>query len=41
VAFLMQARASGDTISAGGNTALMWSGSAGAYGRVDWLGAPP
>lgn len=41
VAFIMQARATGETITVGGNDALIWNGSAGRYCKVDWVSIMP
>jgi hypothetical protein len=37
VAFVMQARATGETITVGGNNALIWNGSGSSFCKVDWL----
>lgn len=37
VAFILQARATGETITVGGNNAQIWNGSASNYCKVDWL----
>jgi hypothetical protein len=39
VAFVMQARASGESITVGGNDALIWNGSGSKFCKVDWLAA--
>lgn len=41
VAFIMQARATGETITVGGNDALIWSGSASRFCKVDWVSITP
>jgi hypothetical protein len=40
VAFVLQARATGDTITVAGNNALMWNGGA-SYCKVDWITVAP
>ncbi|MEO8016529.1 MAG: hypothetical protein ABI769_01840 [Pseudomonadota bacterium] len=39
VAFVMQARATGESITVGGNNGLIWNGSGSAFCKVDWLAA--
>jgi hypothetical protein len=41
VAFVLQARAAGESISVGGNNAVVWTGSATSYCKVDWLAVAP
>jgi hypothetical protein len=40
VAFIMPARASGQSITVGGNGAQIWNGSANKFCKVDWLAMP-
>jgi len=37
VAAVLQARATGESISVGGNDALIWNGSASKYCKIDWF----
>jgi hypothetical protein len=39
-AFILTARATGDTISAGGNNSAIWSGSSTKYCKLDWVTVP-
>jgi hypothetical protein len=41
LAFVLQARASGETISVAGNNALIWNGAATPYCKVDWITVAP
>jgi len=41
VAFLMQSRAMGESISVAGNTAQIWSGSGSNFCKVDWVAVAP
>lgn len=40
VAFVMQARATGETVRVGADTTQLWSGSADQWCKVDYVGTP-